>query len=100
MALMEQPYIKDQTITVSELVKQKIASIGENINVRRFVRFVMGEGIEKQESDFAAEVAAQTGVAEAPKAEEPKVEEPKAEEPKAEEPKAESKGKSDKKKKK
>lgn len=50
MALMEQPYIRDQNITVEELVKQAIAQLGENIQVRRFVRFVLGEGIEKQES--------------------------------------------------
>ncbi|HIK55583.1 MAG TPA: translation elongation factor Ts [Synechococcales cyanobacterium M55_K2018_004] len=65
MALLEQPYIKDQSITVEDLVKKHIASLGENIQVRRFVRFIMGEGIEKQESDFAAEVAAQTGAKEA-----------------------------------
>lgn len=61
LSLLDQPYIKDQTITVGDLLKQKIASLGENIQVRRFVRYVMGEGIEKQEADFAAEVAAQTG---------------------------------------
>lgn len=49
MALMEQPYIRDQSMTVDELVKQAIAQLGENIQVRRFVRFVLGEGIEKQE---------------------------------------------------
>jgi elongation factor Ts len=61
LSLMDQPFIKDQSITVEELVKQNVASLGENIQVRRFVRFVMGEGIEKQEEDFAAEVAAQMG---------------------------------------
>lgn len=60
LSLSDQAYIKDQSITVEELVKQNIASLGENIRIRRFVRFVMGEGIEKEESDFAAEVAAQT----------------------------------------
>lgn len=59
LSLMDQPYIKDQSITVEELVKRSVAGLGENIQVRRFVRFVMGEGIEKQEEDFAAEVAAQ-----------------------------------------
>jgi elongation factor Ts len=63
LSLLDQPYIKDQSITVAEFVKQNIAGLGENIQVRRFVRFVMGEGIEKEESDFAAEVAAQTGTA-------------------------------------
>ncbi|WP_315791450.1 translation elongation factor Ts [Fischerella sp. JS2] len=61
MTLMDQPYIRDQSITVEELVKQAIAQIGENIQVRRFVRFVLGEGIEKQETSFADEVAAQMG---------------------------------------
>jgi elongation factor Ts len=70
LSLLDQPYIKDQSITVADLVKQNIASLGENIQIRRFVRFVMGEGIEKEETDFAAEVAAQTGAA-APKPEEP-----------------------------
>ncbi|HIK26927.1 MAG: translation elongation factor Ts [Oscillatoriaceae bacterium SKW80] len=59
MCLMEQPYIRDQSITVEELVKQHIATLGENIRVRRFARFVLGEGIEKKESNFAEEVAAQ-----------------------------------------
>ncbi|MGQ9870002.1 translation elongation factor Ts [Leptodesmis sp.] len=76
MCLLDQPYIKDSTITVEELVKQHVAKLGENIQVRRFVRFNLGEGIEKEETDFAAEVAAQMGVAtpqqeEAPKAAEP-----------------------------
>ncbi len=61
LSLMDQPYIKDQSITVDELVKQNVVQMGENIQVRRFSRFVLGEGIEKEESDFAAEVAAQTG---------------------------------------
>jgi elongation factor Ts len=61
LSLMDQPYIKDQSITVADLVKQNIAGLGENIQVRRFVRFVLGEGIEKAEEDFAAEVAAQMG---------------------------------------
>ncbi len=61
LALMEQPYIRDQNKTVEELVKETIAQLGENIQVRRFVRFVLGEGIEKEEKNFAEEVAAQTG---------------------------------------
>lgn len=62
LALLDQPYIKDQSITIEELVKQTIALLGENIQVRRFSRFILGEGIEKEESDFAAEVAAQVGL--------------------------------------
>ncbi|MFB2972902.1 translation elongation factor Ts [Aerosakkonema sp. BLCC-F183] len=61
MTLLDQPYIRDQNITVEELVKQQVAKLGENIQVRRFVRFVLGEGLEKQESNFAEEVAAQMG---------------------------------------
>lgn len=61
MTLLDQPYIRDQSISVEELVKQKVAKLGENIQVRRFVRYVLGEGIEKQESNFAEEVAAQMG---------------------------------------
>lgn len=60
LSLLEQPYIRDQSITVADLIKQNIAQLGENIRIRRFVRFVMGEGIEREEADFAAEVAAQT----------------------------------------
>lgn len=61
MTLMDQAYIRDQNISVEELVKQAIAQLGENIQVRRFVRFTLGEGIEKQETNFAEEVAAQMG---------------------------------------
>lgn len=61
MTLIDQPYIRDQSITVEELVKQNVAAVGENIQVRCFVRFVLGEGIEKQESNFVQEVAAQMG---------------------------------------
>ncbi len=61
ISLLPQPYIRDQSITVDELIKQSIAQLGENIQVRRFTRFVLGEGIEKKESNFAEEVAAQTG---------------------------------------
>ncbi len=60
LSLLDQPYIRDQSITVDELVKQSAGQLGENIQIRRFVRFVLGEGIEKEETDFAAEVAAQT----------------------------------------
>lgn len=58
MALMDQPYIKDSSISVEEMVKQVAGKVGENIQVRRFVRFNLGEGIEVQKLDFAAEVAA------------------------------------------
>jgi len=57
--LLEQPFIKDPDKTVQELVHEHVAKIGENITVRRFARYEVGEGIEKEESDFAAEVMAQ-----------------------------------------
>ncbi len=61
--LLEQPFIKNPDQTVEQLIVEKVAKIGENIQVRRFARFVLGEGIEKKEDDFAAEVAAQVGAA-------------------------------------
>jgi len=57
--LMEQPFVKDSDKTIGQMITEKIAKIGENIQVRRFVRFKLGEGIEKRQEDFAAEVAAQ-----------------------------------------
>ena len=54
--LVDQPFIKDSSITIEELVKQNIAAIGENIQIRRFERFVLGEGLEKKNEDFSAEV--------------------------------------------
>ena len=54
---MEQPFIKNPDQTVQDLLVEKIARIGENINVRRFARYEMGEGLAKREDDFAAEVA-------------------------------------------
>lgn len=59
ICLLEQPFIKDPDKTIQQLVTEKIATIGENINVRRFVRFERGEGIEKKEENFADEVAKQ-----------------------------------------
>lgn len=61
MTLLDQPYIRDQSITVEELIKQNAGQVGGTIQVRRFIRYVLGEGIEKQESNFAEEVAAQMG---------------------------------------
>ena len=59
--LLEQPFVKNPDKTVSQLIAEKVAKIGENIQVRRFVRFKLGEGIEKRQDDFAAEVMAQAG---------------------------------------
>lgn len=55
--LLEQAFIKDPDRSVTDLVNAQIAKIGENIVVRRFVRYQMGEGLEKKVTDFAAEVA-------------------------------------------
>ena len=57
LVLLAQPYIKDSSLTVEDLVKQAAAKIGENIKVRRFTRYTLGEGIEKNQMDFAEEVA-------------------------------------------
>ncbi|OAY65246.1 Elongation factor Ts, partial [Ananas comosus] len=65
-ALLEQPYIKNDKVVVKDMVKQTIATIGENIKVKRFVRYNLGEGLEKKSQDFAAEVAAQTAAKASP----------------------------------
>ena len=62
LALMEQPYIKDSSMTVEELVKQVAGQIGENIQVRRFTRYTLGEGLEAKSIDFADEVASMSSV--------------------------------------
>src|SRR6056297_499085 len=59
ICLMEQPFIKDPDTTIKNLLKEKIATIGENIVIRRFTRYEVGEGIEKKEENFAEEVAKQ-----------------------------------------
>lgn len=61
MTLLDQPYIRDQSISVADLIKQVQSKVGEDITVQSFVRYILGEGIEKQESNFAEEVAAQMG---------------------------------------
>ena len=59
--LVDQPFVKDPSKTIGELVAEKIAAIKENITIRRFSRFKMGEGIEKKVDDFASEVASMVG---------------------------------------
>ena len=56
LVLLDQPYIKDSALTVEQLVKQTAGKIGENIKVRRFTRYTLGEGIEVKEIGFAEEV--------------------------------------------
>ncbi len=57
--LLEQAFIKDEEKTIEQLLTNKTAEIGEKISIRRFARYELGEGIEKERKDFADEVAAQ-----------------------------------------
>ena len=57
LVLLEQPYIKDSSLSVEQLVKETAGKIGENIRIRRFTRYTLGEGIEIENVDFAEEVA-------------------------------------------
>jgi elongation factor Ts len=57
--LLEQPFVKDDSKTIEILVKEMISRIGENITVRRFVRYELGEGLQKREENFAEEVMKQ-----------------------------------------
>ncbi len=57
--LLEQSFIKDPDKTIQALVNEKISTIGENISIRRFVRFELGEGLEKKQDNFVEEVMAQ-----------------------------------------
>ncbi len=67
VCLMDQPWIQDDKKKVKDLVTEKAAKIGENISVRRFARFAVGEGIEKRKDDLASEVAKTLGGNGAPK---------------------------------
>ena len=57
VCLLEQPFVKDDKKSVQEMITEQVSKIGENIQVRRFARFVLGEGLEKRKDDLAAEVA-------------------------------------------
>lgn len=59
ICLLDQPFIKEPEKTVKDLLNEKIALIGENLVIRRFVRFERGEGIEKRQENFAEEVMKQ-----------------------------------------
>jgi elongation factor Ts len=61
VCLLEQKFIKDDKVTIGQMITAAVARIGENIKIRRFARFEVGEGIQKKSTDFAAEVAAQIG---------------------------------------
>jgi len=56
VCLLDQPFVKDPEISVEQLVKEKIAALGEKITVRRFIRYEMGEGLAKRQDDFSSEV--------------------------------------------
>ncbi len=58
VCLLEQPFIMNPDLTVQQYLSQKTAEIGEKLNIRRFTKYVMGEGLEKRSENFAAEVAA------------------------------------------
>jgi elongation factor Ts len=63
-ALLDQPFVKDPNKTIEQLQQELVAKIGENIKIRRFVRFELGEGLEKKKGDdFATEVAKVAGLA-------------------------------------
>ncbi|MFB6225972.1 MAG: translation elongation factor Ts [Candidatus Paceibacteria bacterium] len=59
VCLLEQEFVKDEDKTIEELVKEKSGEIGENISIRRFTRYEVGEGIDTEEEDFAEEVEEQ-----------------------------------------
>lgn len=60
LSLMNQSFIRDPKISIEELVKQHIALLGENIHIRRFERFLLGEGLEKKSSNFVQEISGMT----------------------------------------
>lgn len=57
LILMSQPFIKDTSISIETLIKDAVSQLGENIKIRRFEKFILGEGLEKKDNDFANEVA-------------------------------------------
>nr|WP_320133519.1 translation elongation factor Ts [uncultured Holophaga sp.] len=61
VCLLEQGFIMNPDLTIAQYLSTKTAEIGEKLSIRRFTKYVMGEGLEKKVEDFAAEVAAQTG---------------------------------------
>jgi elongation factor Ts len=56
LTLLDQFFIRDSSMTIDELIKQNISKLGENIQVRRFERFVLGEGLQKRQENFSEEV--------------------------------------------
>jgi elongation factor Ts len=62
VCLLEQPFVKDDKKSVQEMINDQVAKIGENIQIRRFARFVLGEGLEKKSENYAEEVAKAAGL--------------------------------------
>ena len=62
ICLLDQMFVKDDKKDISTLLNELVAKIGENCKIRRFVRFELGEGLEKKKDDFAAEVRQQAGL--------------------------------------
>ena len=62
VVLLEQEFVKDSSKTIAQLVSDAVNKIGEKISIRRFVRFQMGEGLEKRKDDFVEEVKKQAGL--------------------------------------
>jgi elongation factor Ts len=62
ICLLDQPWVKDDSKTIRDLQQELVAKLGENIKVRRFARFELGEGLEKKAENFAEEVARQAGL--------------------------------------
>jgi elongation factor Ts len=64
ICLLDQVWVRDPEgkKTIGQLLTELISKLGENIKVRRFVRWELGEGLEKKKDDFAAEVAKQAGL--------------------------------------
>lgn len=60
VCLLEQPFVKDPSKTITDVVNEAILVIGEKITIRRFTRYEMGEGLEKRSDNFVDEVMAQT----------------------------------------
>ncbi len=59
VCLMEQTFVKDGNMTITQYINEMTLKIGEKISIRRFVRYEMGEGLEKRQDDLAEEVAKQ-----------------------------------------
>ena len=62
ICLLEQQFVKDTDKTITQYAAETGKTLGTSITISRFTRFVLGEGLEKKESDFAAEVAAAAGL--------------------------------------